>query len=99
MGERGIDSGRYSSIILYSILAWTIICFLGTWFVILSYGIFLKGLIATVMTFFFAIAIWAVPLMAMLISDLFLTPPEKSPPSVMFKDLIRKGMREVREAK
>ena len=68
-----------SSIILYSILAWTIICFFGTWFVILGYGIFLKGLIATVMTFFFAIAIWAVPLMAMLISDLLFDPSGKIP--------------------
>ncbi len=99
MGEKGVDKGRYSSIILYSILAWTIICFLGTWFVILSYGIFLKGLIATAVTLFFGVAIWAVPLTAMLISDLCLAPPEKSPPSVMFKDLIRKGMREAKEAR
>lgn len=80
-----------SSIISYLILSWTILCFLGTWFVILKYGILLKGLIAIMTTFFFAAAIWMVPVTGFVLLSVY-TDRENSPHAVTFKDLIRKGM-------
>jgi len=82
----------FSPIISYSILFWTIICFVGTWLVILKYGILLKGLIGIVTTFFFAAAIWAIPFTALILVSLYVNPSDESPPSVTFKELIRKGM-------
>ena len=93
METRIFSKSWFSSIISYSILGWTIICIIGTWFIILNYGILLKGLIAVVTTFFFGAAVWVIPLMGLILLSLYITPPEESRPSVMFKDLIRKGMR------
>ena len=93
--ETGVFSKSwFSSVILYSMLAWTIICFIGTWFVILKYRILFEELITIVVTFFFAVAIWGIPLIVglILLSD-YLTPPEESPPYVMFRELIKRGMR------
>ncbi len=92
MEAKSFNKGWFSSVIHYSILAWTIICFIGTWVVILKYGILLKGLIALVVTFFFAAAIWAIPFSGLTLLSLFVIPPEKITYSVMFKDLIKKGM-------
>jgi len=80
-----------SSIILCSILAWTIICFIGTWVIIIKYGILLEGLIATVVI----ISFWVIPLMGLIILSLWVTPPEEHPSYVMFKELIRKGVRRI----
>jgi len=93
METRVFSKSWFSFIISYLILGWTVICIIGTWFIILKYGILLKGLIAVVTTFFFAAAIWVIPLTGLILLSLFVTPPEESPPSVMFKELIRKGMR------
>jgi len=83
----------FSPVISYSILSWTIICFIGTWFVILKYGILLQGLIAIMTTFFFAATLWIIPLTGLILLSLYVTPSTESPPSVMFKELIRRGMK------
>ncbi len=57
METRVFSKSWFSSIILYSMLFWTIICFIGTWIVIIKYEILFKGFIALVLTFFFAAAI------------------------------------------
>lgn len=74
-------------------IVWTIICFIGTWVIILKYGILLQGLIAIVTTFFFAATIWVIPFTGLILLSLWVSPAEDSPPYVMFKDLIKKGMR------
>ncbi len=73
-------------------LVWTIICFIGTWFVIVKYGILLEGLIAIMTTFIFAATFWIIPLTGLILLSLYVTHSGKSPPSVTFKELIRKGM-------
>ena len=83
----------FSSLIYYSMLFWTIICVIGTWFVILRYGILLKGLIAVVTTFFFAATIWVIPLTGLLLISLWVTPAEAAPSRYMFKELIKRGIR------
>jgi len=95
METRAFSKGWFSPIIFYSILSWTIICFIGTWFVILKYGILLEGLIAIMTTFFFAATLWIIPLMGLVLLSLYVTPSKESPPSVMFKELIRKGTRRI----
>ena len=94
METRVFSKSWFSSIIDYSILAWSIVCFIGTWFIILKYGILLKGLIAMGVTFFFAAAIWAIPFAGLILLSLCITPPDEPLPSVMFKDMIKKGMRQ-----
>jgi hypothetical protein len=93
METRAFSKDWFSSIISYSILSWTIICFVGTWFVILKHGILLEGLIAVMTTFFFAATLWVIPLTGLILLSLYVTPSKGSPPSVMFKELIRKGTR------
>jgi hypothetical protein len=93
METRVFSKSWFSSIISYVILAWTIICFIGTWFVILKYGILLEGLIAIVTTFFFAATIWVIPFTGLILLSLWVTPAEDSPSYVMFKELIRKGIK------
>ena len=93
METRVFSKSWFSPIISYSILSWTMICFIGTWFVILRYGILLEGLIAIMTTFFFAAALWFIPLAGLILLSLYVTPSEESPPTVMFKELIRKGVR------
>ncbi len=90
MGTRGFTKSWFSPVISYSILAWTIICFLGTWFVILKYGILLQGLIAVMTTFFFAATLWVIPLTGLILLSLYVTPSRKTPPSALFNGLIRK---------
>lgn len=82
----------FSTLIYYSMLVWTILCFIGTWVIIFKYGILLKGLAALAMTFFFAAAFWVIPLAGLILLSLYITPREESPPAVMFKELIRKGV-------
>jgi len=91
METRTFRKSWFSQVISYSILSWTIICFIGTWFIILKYGILLEGLIAIMTTFFFAATIWVIPLTGLIVLSLYVTPSEGAPP-VMFKELIRKGM-------
>jgi len=88
-----VKQDRLPSMIHYAMIGWTIICFLGTWFIILRYGIFLEGLIAIVVTLFFAAAIWMVPLIGLIVLSLHVAPSEESPPCVEFKELIKKGLR------
>jgi hypothetical protein len=93
METRVFSKSWFSFIISYSILGWTVICIVGTWFIILKYGILLKGLIAVVTTFFFAAAIWGIPLTGFILLSLWVTPEEDNPSYVLFKEMIKKGMR------
>ncbi len=93
MGTRLFSKVWFSTVVHYSTLAWTIFCIIGTWFIILKYGILLKGLFAVILTFFFAAFIWAIPFTMLILLSLFVTPPEEGHPSVPFKDLIKRGMR------
>jgi hypothetical protein len=52
----------------------------------------LEGLIAIMTTFFFSATLWVIPLTGFILLSLYVTPSKESPPSVMFKELIRKGM-------
>ncbi len=88
----------FSSILSYLVLIWSLVCLLAVPFIILQYEIFKGGLIAMIVTLFFAAVIWAVPFSALVILQLYLNPAENGVPRVMFRDLIRKGMREMKEA-
>lgn len=82
MEKRVLRRGSFSPIISYSIFSWTILCFVGTWFIILKYGILLEGFIAVATTFFFAATAWVIPLTGLILLSLFVTPSAKSrPPS------------------
>ena len=74
-------------------LGWSIICLIGTWFIILKYGILLEGIFAVGMTFLFAFAFWAIVLAVLILLSLFITPPEEPTPSIRFEELIRRGMK------
>jgi hypothetical protein len=74
METKGFSKSWFSSIISYSIFSWTIICFIGTWFVILKHGILLDGLIAVMTTFFFAATVWVIPFTGLILLSLYLTP-------------------------
>ncbi len=85
METRVLRSSWLSPVISYSIFFWTILCFVGTWFVILRYGILLDGLVAVVITFFFAATFWVIPLTGLILLSLFVTPSGKpSSPSRSF---------------
>jgi len=86
METRVLRRNWFSSIISYSILSWTTLCFVGTWFIILKYGILLDGFIAVVITFLFAATIWVIPLTGLILLSLFVTPSEESRSSVMLKN-------------
>jgi hypothetical protein len=94
MEKRVFSRSWFSSIIYYSMLAWSIICLIGTWFVILKYGILLEGIFAVGMTFLFAFVFWAIILAVLILLSLFMTPSEGPAPSIMFKELIRRGLRQ-----
>ena len=64
----------FSQVVSYSILSWTIICFIGTWFIILNYGIILEGWVAVITTFIFAGVIWIVPVSGLVLLSLLLDP-------------------------
>ena len=78
MEKRTFRKSWFSQVISYSILSWTIICFVGTWFVILNYGILLNGLIAIMTTFFFAAVIWVIPLIGLVLLSLWAVPSRES---------------------
>ncbi len=82
MEARAFSRSWFSPIISYSILSWTIICFVGTWFIILKYGILLRGLIAIMTTFFFAATVWVIPLTGLILLSLYVTPSKKPSSSV-----------------
>ncbi len=93
MSQRLLSRDWVSTAVHYATLAWTIFCVIGTWFTILKYGILLKGLFAVLLTFFFATFIWVIPFTGLILLSLFVTPSEEASPSVMFKDLIKRGMK------
>lgn len=94
METRLFTRSCFSTIFHYSALAWTIFCIMGTWFVIIKYGILSDGLIAAVVTFFFAAAVWVLPFAGLVLLSLYVAPPEESPSSLItFKELIKRGTR------
>ncbi len=74
METRTFRKSWFWQVISYSVLSWTIICFIGTWFIILNYGILLDGLVAVMTTFLFAGVIWLVPVSGLLLVSLWLDP-------------------------
>jgi hypothetical protein len=92
METRAFSKSWFSPIISYSMLTWTVVCFIGTWFMILKYGILMEGLIAVMTTFFFAATFWIIPLTGLILLSLYVTHSGESPPFVTFKELIRKGL-------
>ncbi len=74
METRAFRKSWFWQVISYSVLSWTIICFIGTWFIILNYGILLDGLVAIMTTFLFAGVIWIVPVSGLLLVSLWLDP-------------------------
>lgn len=78
METRTFKKEWVSQMISYSILSWTMVCFIGTWFIILNYGILLNGLIAIMTTFFFAAVIWVVPFMGLVLLSLWAVPTGES---------------------
>jgi hypothetical protein len=90
---RAFSKSWFSTAVHYLTLAWTIFCIIGTWFVIIKYGILSMGFIAVVVTFFFAATIWIIPLTVLVLLSLYIAPPEESPSFVTFKELIKRGMR------
>ncbi len=97
MEPRLFSRGWFKNIISYSIIAWTIFCFIVAWFVIFKYDVLRGGSIETVMTFLFAATIWSILFAGLIFLSLCLTPSEEPPYYVMFKDLIKKGMRRVQK--
>ncbi len=77
MEATGLGRSRFSPLIVYSIVVWTILCFMGTWFIILGYGILRGGLVATLVTFFFAAVIWAIPVAGLALLYLYAIPAKK----------------------
>lgn len=94
MRTRLFSNSRLSTLVHFLMLFWTVTCFIGTWFIIIKYKILFEGFIAIVMTFFFAAIIWMVPLTGLILLSLYVSPTEEPTPYVMFKDLIRKGVRD-----
>jgi hypothetical protein len=86
-------NGWLSAMIHFLILFWTITCFIGTWFIIIKYRILFEGFVALATTFLFGAFIWVIPLGGLIIISLYVSPTEEEPHYVMFKDLIKKGMR------
>ncbi len=86
METRGLRRNWLSPVISYSILSWTILCFAGTWFIILKYGILLDGFVAVTVTFLFAATAWVIPLTGLILLSLFITPSEESRSSVVFRN-------------
>ncbi len=68
---------RLSSLARYSTVFWTPLCFILTGAFMLKYGILSKGPIATAMILFFAVALWSIPLMGLIIVSFYLGPPSK----------------------
>jgi hypothetical protein len=87
-----VGQGRLPSMVHYAMIGWTIICFLGAWFIILRYGIVLEGLIAILVTLFVAAIVWMIPLIGLILLSLYVSPSEESPPRVPFRELIKKGL-------
>lgn len=85
METRVLRKNWFSPVISYSILSWTTLCFIGTWFVILKYGILLDGFIAVVITFLFAATLWVIPLTGLILLSVFVTPSEEPRSSAVFK--------------
>lgn len=74
METSAFRKSSFWQVISYSVLSWTIICFIGTWFIILNYGIILEGLVAVITTFIFAGVIWIVPVSGLVLLSLLLDP-------------------------
>lgn len=93
MGTKLSTNGWLSTVIHFLILFWSLTCFIGTWFIVIKYEILFEGFVALATTFLFGAFIWVIPLGGLIIVSLYVSPTEEAPHYVMFKDLIKKGMR------
>lgn len=82
MEPRPLTRSLLSPILFYTILVWTAFCTIGTWFVILKYGIILNGLIAVITTLFFGIVIWAIPFSGLVLLYLSIIPSAQQTPEM-----------------
>ncbi len=80
MEPRPLTRSLLSPVLFYTILVWTAFCTIGTWFIILKYGIILKGLIAVITTLFFGIVIWAIPFSGLVLFYLAVMPTAEPAP-------------------
>ena len=74
MKPRPFSKSWFAPIVSYSMIVWTVICFIGTWYVILKYDILMKGLIGLGVTLLFAAAIWAIPFGTLILFSLYVNP-------------------------
>jgi len=95
MDAKLLSRSRLSTLVYFLMLFWSVTCFVGTWFIIIKYRILFNGFAALVMTFLFGALIWVVPLGGLVILSLYVTPTEGPPSYVMFKELVKKGVREI----
>ncbi len=82
MEPRPLTRSLLSPVLFYTILVWTVFCTIGTWFIILHYGIILKGLIAVMTTLFFGIVIWAIPFSGLVLLYLAINPSAQQAPEI-----------------
>ncbi len=80
MKTRLFERNWFSAAVPYLPTVWTVVCFVGTWYIILIHGILGRGLIALAVTFLFASTIWAIPFASLVLVSLLLTPEKKSEP-------------------
>ncbi len=88
------SKSRMSSIAYYSTLVWTFFCFVGTWFIFLKFGVLHNGLIAIVLILLFAFVIWSIPFLGLILLSFYVAPAEETPPTVTFRDLLKKALSE-----
>ena len=94
MDTKFFSRSGLSTLVHFLMLSWSLTCFIGTWFIIIKYEILFKGFAALTMTFLFGAFVWVIPLGGLTILSLYVTPTENPPSYVMFKELIKKGVRE-----
>ena len=82
MEPRPLTRNFLSPVLFYTILVWTAFCTIGTWFIILNYGIIQNGLIAVITTLFFGIVIWAIPFSGLVLLYLSIIPSAQQTPGI-----------------
>ena len=93
MNTKLFSRSGLSNLVHFLMLFWSLTCFIGTWLIIIKYKILFGGFVALAMTFLFGAVVWVIPLGGLILLSLYVSPPEEGPHYVMFKDLIKKGMK------
>lgn len=94
MNTKLFSRSRLATLVHFLMLFWSLTCFIGTWFIIIKYKILFEGFVALATTFLFGAFVWVIPLGGLTILSLYVTPTDPPPSYVMFKELIKKGVRE-----